>query len=1072
MVPAVPTDPGEIAPPGFSIRDLESSERIAVTVVLNTPVSSHVELEAREAGRPWTSEVSKAAELRIRATQDSVLGSIQKAGINYEMPVGEQTGPLGTHVAKEQRLVYLISAVRLLVPGRQIEDLLSVRGVLSVHDDRPRRYLSLNNSVSYTEAPQIWAPPPSGFGVKGAGKIVAVIDSGVDWNHPMFGDGTLLPGTAPLPAGPGERCNSSPRPADCLGKNTKVIYATQMGSTSTIDTTGHGTHVASTAAGTTAAGSIDQPSPRGRLDGVAPDALLMSWNVCPLVACNNFGVLSAIDDAAQSTEDHPRADVINMSLGAGSNNPQSPFSVAADNAARIGVSVVAANGNDGPGKATAGTPASGRLVIGVGNGSHPGNGVKISVHPVGPEYAASYALVLAGDNRLESPIQQSFVRCNGADTPQDCGPNASGKIALITLADARVSRGTYEQRKQNALAAGVIAVVFAGTKSPSQSGDESFPGAMATAEVPVIGITHNIGEALKSIGFDAGQVSVKQIRLESAPGHEFQDAVAGTSSRGPLSDLSIKPDLIAPGTNVYAATSLICVPVAVCSSSDGYISISGTSMASPHVAGAAALLRQIRPEWSVRDVKTALMNSASFFGPVTNSVMSQGAGHSRLHAAVTTPGLLFPPSVSFGEVVTPKNTSRTSWRRFRLSDSRIVKSGTQTYNLTFINRQRLPQAGFDASFRSLSNPDNAITQITVPQSGSAEFLLRVEVTPQLPESPMDDPSNDIIDPALGIVVDNPDADNAFEGYEFYVSAARQGGPEILSVPGFYRHVHQGAKARPDSPRLQDPGEKSTSGSYALRWDPVDSAEKYQVEESTNYTQIFPTDTAEGATDPTRGSAFGSNQGWTVGKQNHTPSGSSAFFSGKDPLQKRVLRTKELKGATSIEFWELLDAEPDIDLARVVANVGADRQVLRETSGYHADWRIVRLDLPPGTTSLEFEFESDPLFGTLLGPLQFGTGWWVDDVVITSASWKKLTDTPSTHEPISARVAGTYFYRVAGLFTGEGAVDRGEYSNTESIEVLGRGLAATGPGPMILLGLLLLMAGLVCLKWLRGSAASS
>ncbi|MBI4320308.1 MAG: S8 family serine peptidase [Chloroflexi bacterium] len=129
------------------------------------------------------------------------------------------------------------------------------------------------------------------------------------------------------------------------------------------------------------------------------------------------------------------------------------------------------------------------------------------------------------------------------------------------------------------------------------------------------------------------------------------DAIATSSSRGPNLDISIKPDLTAPGTAIYSS-----VPFSApwgFSDPQGFLSLSGTSMAAPHVSGAVALLRQLHPGWSPAQVKSALMNTArrSVFDSVSGStarVMVQGAGRIDLQAAMN-PGLtISPPAHSFG----------------------------------------------------------------------------------------------------------------------------------------------------------------------------------------------------------------------------------------------------------------------------------------------------------------------------------------------------------------------------------------------------------------------------------------
>ena len=123
------------------------------------------------------------------------------------------------------------------------------------------------------------------------------------------------------------------------------------------------------------------------------------------------------------------------------------------------------------------------------------------------------------------------------------------------------------------------------------------------------------------------------------------NVVSASSSCGPGMGLSLKPDLVAPGQNIYSSYNSY------------FTSLTGTSMATPHVAGAAALLLQLHPDWSPAQCKSALMTTAytgvtvfSWDGPIPVGPLGQGAGRMDL-AVAHDPGLWFsPPSASWGEV--------------------------------------------------------------------------------------------------------------------------------------------------------------------------------------------------------------------------------------------------------------------------------------------------------------------------------------------------------------------------------------------------------------------------------------
>src|SRR6185295_894621 len=211
-------------------------------------------------------------------------------------------------------------------------------------------------------------------GNEGQGVYVAIIDTGIDWTHPMFGGDPTPPRLAVLPAGPTQSKT-----------NQKVVYYLPLTDLAVEDGFGHGTHVASTVAG-----YLAQPLDGGpNLHGVAPQAKLMSYKVCsdiestvsqvqPVGGCDSSNIIMALEDSVSpftlnnALLPKPVAHVINMSLGGGG-GPDNPTAIAASNAALAGAIVVAASGNSGPGEGTTGSPAAGIHVISVGATTHPGS---------------------------------------------------------------------------------------------------------------------------------------------------------------------------------------------------------------------------------------------------------------------------------------------------------------------------------------------------------------------------------------------------------------------------------------------------------------------------------------------------------------------------------------------------------------------------------------------------------------------------------------------------------------------------------------------------------------------------
>jgi cysteine-rich repeat protein len=263
----------------------------------------------------------RAARAAIAAEHGRVIAEIKRlaglAGGNAGSPA----------IAREFLLTYNGIATTL---SRSDQDALRAHpDVKAIHPDVLVQ-TALDTSVSFVGAPDFWAA----HGYRGSGEVIAVIDTGIDYTHPDLG-ACVAPGTG-----------------------CKVIggYDFQNGDGDPVDDNGHGTHVASIAAG------------NGALLGVAPDARLLAYKV---LDANGFGFSSAIiagieaavdPNGDSDTGDH--ADVINLSLS-GPGDPDDPMSQAVDNATAAGVLVAVAAGNSG-GYGTIGSPGVARTALTVG----------------------------------------------------------------------------------------------------------------------------------------------------------------------------------------------------------------------------------------------------------------------------------------------------------------------------------------------------------------------------------------------------------------------------------------------------------------------------------------------------------------------------------------------------------------------------------------------------------------------------------------------------------------------------------------------------------------------------------
>jgi subtilisin family serine protease len=199
------------------------------------------------------------------------------------------------------------------------------------------------------------------------------------------------------------------------------------------------------------------------------------------------------------------------------------------------------------------------------------------------------------------------------------------------------------------------------------------------------------------------------------------DAVASFSSRGPRWDSAVKPEITAPGVNIIAARPANVYPGPPVG--EFYAELSGTSMATPHVAGAAALLAELHPEWGAAQLKAALMNSARFAPGV--SVFSQGAGRVDVAAAFAAQVLSEPASISLGIAVWPHSDDPVITRAVTY---RNTGSAAKTLALS-LEAAALDGQAAPAGMFSL-NPST----INVPAGGTAAVTLTVDTRVSAPEA--------------------------------------------------------------------------------------------------------------------------------------------------------------------------------------------------------------------------------------------------------------------------------------------------------------------------------------------------
>jgi minor extracellular serine protease Vpr len=543
------------------------------------------------------------------------------------------------------------------------------------------------------------------LGLTGSGVKVAVMDSGIDYDHPDLGGGF----------GAGFRVVTGydfvGDNFDAGGSGGKLIPHPDNDPD---DCNGHGTHVSGII------GASGDPE-TGGARGVAPGVTFGAYRVFGCDGSTSADIMLAAMERALADG----MDVLNMSIGSAFQTwPQYPTAVGADALVDAGVVVVASIGNSGvSGVYSAGAPGVGRKVIGVASfdNSHielptftvspdgrvigyqqasgapdaPTTGTAVLARTGTPVSTADACSVAQPDGTLVSPLPPGSL---------------TGKIALI-----RRGTCTFYEKSTNAQAAGAVGVVLYNNVGGYISPTVAPPAGASPVTIPVVAILAADGVEINN-RIAAAETSLTWTDDLGTFTNPTGGLISSFSSYGLNAELALKPNIGAPGGLIKSTFPL---------EAGGYATISGTSMSSPHVAGAVALFLQAHPTATPSAVKTALQNSADpkvwSVNPAlgfNDFVHRQGAGMVDIDDAILATTTVTPSELSLGEGTSAKTVQLTIKNN---------SAAPMTYSLS--HQPALATGGtFTVSaFTSFSTVSFAPSTVTVGAGASA--TVDVTITP-------------------------------------------------------------------------------------------------------------------------------------------------------------------------------------------------------------------------------------------------------------------------------------------------------------------------------------------------------
>ena len=531
-----------------------------------------------------TTTASQAYQAYLEGQQLSMLNAMQSA--------------FGRAIEVEFSYLYALNGFAAYLSHAEALAAFNLPGVRNVYPDELHQ-MATDVSPDLINAPAIWdGDTTGGLETLGEGIVVGVIDGGINHAHPSFAATGADGYTHENPYGTGVYhgyCVANPD--FCNDKLIGAYYLYPGTAESPEDGDGHGSHTSSTAAGNAhdAVFTVGVDTFTRHISGMAPHANIVAYKICNPY-CPSSSAVAAVEYAISDD----MVDVINYSIGPGGNPWTDMVEVAFLDATAAGIFVSVSAGNSGPAAGT--IEHSSPWTSSTAASTHSriiSNFMDVEV----PGTELTDLLAIPGFGTTITADFTDNIRWSGDVDPTNigaCSPFPAGSFeGVIGLAQ----RGgcDFLVKLNNLAAAGAVyAIIYNNVGGPPITmGFDPLPdinGVMTTLEqgLAIADLISGVPEATVTIKVGA------EVVID--PG--WNDIMAGFSSRGPSEWELLKPDYAAPGVNVLAAVHAYDGNIAT------YDFYQGTSMASPHSAGSAALLMALHPDWTVSEIRSALASTA------------------------------------------------------------------------------------------------------------------------------------------------------------------------------------------------------------------------------------------------------------------------------------------------------------------------------------------------------------------------------------------------------------------------------------------------------------------------------